>query len=399
MPRKLAQPEFVALMAMLTATVALSVDSMLPGIPLIAAELTPDDVNRAQLVLTAFVLGLGIGTLINGPLSDRFGRKAVIIGGLTVYAAAAVLAATAPTLETLLAARVIQGLGAAAPRVVTMALIRDLYKGREMARISSFIMMIFILVPAVAPALGALIMLGFGWRGIFGSFVVFAALSGLWLIIRQEETLPKAERRALSMATLIAGTKETFSHRSVQIYTLVLMLGFGQMFGLLSSIQQIYGEVFDKTDSFPIWFAAQALISGVGTLMNAKYVVRLGMRRIALSAYIGQIAISSVVLVLIGSGLLPDALAFPVFFVWSVSVFFMAGVTFGNIIALSLERLGHVAGIASSLVQGISTIGAVLIAAPIGLAFNGTVIPLTLGTLICSLVAFLLLRRTVDAEV
>ncbi|MEN8888498.1 MAG: multidrug effflux MFS transporter [Celeribacter marinus] len=399
MPRKLAQPEFVALMAMLTATVALSVDSMLPGIPLIASELTPHDVNRAQLVLTAFVLGLGIGTLINGPLSDRFGRKAVIIGGLTVYAAAAVLAATAPTLETLLAARVIQGLGAAAPRVVTMALIRDLYKGREMARISSFIMMIFILVPAVAPALGALIMLGFGWRGIFGSFVVFAALSGLWLIIRQEETLPKAERRALSMATLIAGTKETFSHRSVQIYTLVLMLGFGQMFGLLSSIQQIYGEVFDKADSFPIWFAAQALISGVGTLMNAKYVVRLGMRRIALSAYIGQIAISSVVLILIGSGLLPDALAFPVFFAWSVSVFFMAGVTFGNIIALSLERLGHVAGIASSLVQGISTIGAVLIAAPIGLAFNGTVIPLTLGTLICSLVAFLLLRRTVDAEV
>ncbi|ALI54370.1 multidrug effflux MFS transporter [Celeribacter marinus] len=399
MPRKLAQPEFVALMAMLTATVALSVDSMLPGIPLIAAELTPDDVNRAQLVLTAFVLGLGIGTLINGPLSDRFGRKAVIIGGLSVYAAAAVLAATAPTLETLLAARVIQGLGAAAPRVVTMALIRDLYKGREMARISSFIMMIFILVPAVAPALGALIMLGFGWRGIFGSFVVFAALSGLWLIIRQEETLPKAERRALSMATLIAGTKETFSHRSVQIYTLVLMLGFGQMFGLLSSIQQIYGEVFDKTDSFPIWFAAQALISGVGTLMNAKYVVRLGMRRIALSAYIGQIAISSVVLVLIGSGLLPDALAFPVFFIWSVSVFFMAGVTFGNIIALSLERLGHVAGIASSLVQGISTISAVLIAAPIGLAFNGTVIPLTLGTLICSLIAYLLLRRTVDAEV
>ncbi|WP_439103471.1 multidrug effflux MFS transporter [Celeribacter marinus] len=399
MPRKLAQPEFVALMAMLTATVALSVDSMLPGIPLIASELTPDDVNRAQLVLTAFVLGLGLGTLINGPLSDRFGRKAVIIGGLTVYAAAAVLAATAPTLETLLAARVIQGLGAAAPRVVTMALIRDLYKGREMARISSFIMMIFILVPAVAPALGSLIMLGFGWRGIFGSFVVFAALSGLWLIIRQEETLPKAERRALSMATLIAGTKETFSHRSVQIYTLVLMLGFGQMFGLLSSIQQIYGEVFDKTDSFPIWFAAQALISGVGTLMNAKYVVRLGMRRIALSAYIGQIAISSVVLALIGSGLLPDALAFPVFFIWSVSVFFMAGVTFGNIIALSLERLGHVAGIASSLVQGISTIGAVLIAAPIGLAFNGTVIPLTLGTLICSLIAYLLLRRTVDAEV
>ncbi|WP_417270603.1 multidrug effflux MFS transporter [Celeribacter sp.] len=398
MPRRLAQPEFIALLAMLTATVALSIDAMLPGIPMIAADLTPEDVNRAQLVLTAFVLGLGVGTLINGPLSDRFGRKPVIIGGLMIYAAAALLAASAPTLETLLASRVIQGLGAAAPRVVAMALIRDLYKGREMARISSFIMMIFILVPAVAPALGSLIMLGFGWRGIFGSFVVFAAISGLWLLVRQEETLPKSERRAFSVKALIAGTKETFSLRSVQIYTLVLTLGFGQMFGLLSSIQQIYGEVFDKADSFPMWFAVQAMISGVGTLMNAKFVVRLGMRRIALSAYLGQIVISTVVLLLFGSGLLPDALQFPVFFIWSVSVFFMAGVTFGNIIALSLEQLGHVAGIASSLVQGLSTIGAVLIAAPIGLAFDGTILPLTVGTLVCSAAAYLLLKRTVDAE-
>ncbi|WP_417248777.1 multidrug effflux MFS transporter [Celeribacter sp.] len=396
MPRRLSQPEFIALLALLSATVAFSMDSMLPALPEIAQTLSPDAPNRAQLILTSFMFGLGLGTLLAGPLSDAFGRRTVIVGGLALYAVAAILTMTVQSLDSLVALRVIQGLGAAAPRVVSTAMVRDLYQGREMARLQSFVMMIFILVPAVAPAIGAVIISGFGWRGVFGSFAVFAAISTFWLMSRQEETLPRENRRPLSISKLIAGTRETLSNASVRIYIAALTLGFGQMFGLLSSIQQIYGEIFDRADSFPMWFALQALISGFGTFFNARFVVTLGMRRIALSAYATQIAISSIVLVITLSGLLPDGLAFPVFFFWSVSVFFMAGVTFGNLISLALEPLGHLAGLGASVTQGIATVLAVLIAAPIGLAFNGTLVPILIGTLLCSGGAFLLLRRTID---
>ncbi|GAA3875572.1 multidrug effflux MFS transporter [Celeribacter arenosi] len=398
MPRRLSQSEFIALLAFLFAAVAFSIDSMLPALPQIAQELTAQDINRAQLVLTSFVLGLGIGTLFTGPLSDAWGRKAVITGGLALYAVAAWYAAHAPTLEGMLAARVVQGMGAAAPRIVGLAMVRDLYKGREMARITSFVMMIFILVPAVAPALGALVISGFGWRGVFYSFIIFAIVNSVWLNIRQEETLSRENRRPLRFATLWNGVKETLSNPTVRIYITVLTLGFAQMFALISTTQQIYADVFDKGDVFTIWFAATALLSGTGTVLNAVMVMRFGMRRIAIAAYGAQTIISGLILAGTLAGVIPPVLAFPVFFFWSVSIFFMAGVTFGNLTALALEPLGHIAGLASSVVGAISTILAAFIAAPIGLMFDGTIVPLLAGALICSAIAFMLMRRTVEPE-
>ncbi|KAF0674746.1 nitric-oxide synthase bacterial [Profundibacterium mesophilum KAUST100406-0324] len=380
-------------MATLFATVAFSIDAMLPALPALAADLAPRDANRAQLVLTAFVLGMGIGTLFAGPISDAIGRKRAISLGIALYCIASVLAVLATSLEMLLVARLLQGLGAAGPRIVSLALVRDLYEGRRMAQIMSFVMMIFVLIPAVAPFIGSLVVPYFGWRGIFGLFVLLGLVNLVWLNLRQPETLPPEARRPLRAAALRSALREVLSHKAVRLYILVMALGYGQMFGYLSSVQQIYAEVFGITDDFPLWFMAMALLSGLGTITNAALVMRLGMRRITLAAYGGQAVISAALLLLTLAGF-GGAGSFPVFFAWSVSIFLMAGLTFGNLNALALQPLGHVAGMASSVTGSIATVLAVFIAAPIGLAFDGTPLPMVVGTLTCSGLALCLMLRT-----
>jgi DHA1 family bicyclomycin/chloramphenicol resistance-like MFS transporter len=392
-------PEFVALSAMLFATIAFSIDAMLPALPQIAADLSPTDANRAQLVLTAFVLGMGIGTFFAGPISDRLGRRTTITAGIALYIMASLWAMTAQSLEALLVARVIQGLGASGPRVVTLAMIRDLYEGRRMAQVVSFVMTVFILVPAFAPTLGAGILALTGtWQGIFGAFIVFGLAGGLWLNLRQPETLPLEARRPFRAGPLLAAAREVLTHRMVLLYIAVLSLGFGQMFALLSSIQQIYDATFGRGTNFPFWFMATGLLSAGGTILNATLVMRLGMRRLAITAYAAQTAIAALLLALWGTGLMPGWLAFPAFFFWSTSIFFMAGLTFGNLNALALQPMGHIAGMAASVVGAISTVLAVPIAAPIGLAFDGTPVPLLAGTAVCSGLALLLMRKSRELD-
>lgn len=394
--RRLPLPEFVAMLAFLFATVAFSIDAMLPALPDIAAELTPDNVNRAQLILTVFMAGMGIGTLFAGPISDALGRKPAIYLGAAIYVVATLAAIFADSLEFLLAARFVQGLGAASPRIVGMALIRDLYSGREMARISSFVMMVFILIPALAPSIGAGIIWFSGWHGVFVAFILFALIGSAWLGLRQAETLPPAARRPLRIGPLSAAAREVLADRQVMLCTVILTLGFGQMFGLLSSAQQLFGETYGKGDSFPAWFALMALLSGAGTLLNATFVMRFGMRRIAKWAYVMQTVVSTAMLALTLTDALPASLRFPAFFFWAVSVFFMAGVTFGNLNALALQRMGHIAGMAASIIAALSTIAATLIAAPVGLLYDGTAIPAITATLICSALAWFLMRGLRD---
>ncbi len=395
-PRRLALPEFTAMLASLTATVAFSIDAMLPALPEIAAQLSPGDVNRAQLVLTAFVLGMGIGTFIVGPVSDAFGRKRTITAGILIYMIGAFLATQADSLETLLFARALQGLGAAAPRIVPMALVRDLYSGREMARVTSIIMMIFILVPAVAPSVGAVIIGLSDWRGVFWAFIAFGTVGMSWVNLRQPETLSPDRRRPLRIGTLVAGVREVLAEREVRLYTLILTLGFGQMFALLSSSQQLFTAYGASAGAFPKWFALMALLAGSGSVLNAKFVVHLGMRRIATAAYLMQVICSAVMLALVLLGLPMGGAGFAAVFLWSVTVFFMAGVTFGNLNALAMQKMGHLAGMTASVVTALSTVGAVLIAAPVGLMFNGSALPIVCATLICSALAWALMRRTVD---
>lgn len=390
---RLSLPEFTAMLAMLFATIAFSIDAMLPAFPAIAAELTPDAPNRAQLILSAFILGMGVGTLFAGPLSDAWGRKPVIGGGLLLYVVGAALARMAPSLELLLLARALQGLGAAGPRIAGVALSRDLYEGREMARVMSFVMMVFMVVPALAPMIGTFVIAFAGWRAIFLAFMVFGLAALAWVWVRQAETLLPPARRALSGGLIMSGLREVLANREVRLYTAVMTLGFGQMMGLLSSIQQIFAETYDRAAQFPYWFALIACFSATASFVNGKLVMRVGMRRLAEVAYLVQMILSLAMCGLFALDILHGWPAFLAFFFWATSVFFIAGFTFGNLNALAMQQMGHLAGMATSVISAISTVLAVVIAAPVGLAFNGTALPAMVAVAVCSALAYLLMRK------
>ncbi|MFY0691435.1 MAG: multidrug effflux MFS transporter [Paracoccaceae bacterium] len=372
-----------------TALVAFSIDAMLPALPAIAAEISPDFPNRAQLVLTSFVLGMGLGTLVTGPLSDTFGRKPVILVGTALFILGAIMAGRATTLEEMVLARVLQGLGVAGPRIVALAIVRDLYAGRQMAQIVSYAMMIFTLVPAIAPAFGAVIMDAAGWRSIFLAFVLFAIFSVGWLTLRQPETLPAPARQPFNPPALAKAFRACLSERIFVLSALAQSVTYAMLFAALSSIQQIFGSVYDRAESFPAWFAVIALIGGLAAVLNARLVIRLGMRRMILIGFCGQAVISGIVVAAWLGGGVPFAL----FMAWTTSVFFMTGLVIGNLNALALEPLGHVAGMAASLMGSIATILGAALAIPVGLAFNGTVLPLSLSICLLALSGALILKQ------
>ena len=393
MPAKpVSQTEFIAIVAMLFATIAISIDAMLPALPQIAATLSPGAPNAVQLVVTSFVFGMGIGTLFTGPLSDAYGRKRVIMFGSGLYAAAALACYFAPTLETLLIARVVQGIGSAAPRTVSIAMVRDLFKGREMARILSFVFMIFTLVPAVAPLMGQTIIAFADWHAIFLAYIAFSAVTMLWMGLRQLETLAMADRRPLHLKTLWAATGELAQHRVIVISTLVQTLTLAALFATLSSMQSIFEIRFNRAESFPLWFAFIALASMSGSLLNSRVVMTLGMRRVIIATYSVQVGLTLIVLAVIALGLLPEALAFPAHILWSVGLFSMMGLTMGNLNAMAMEPVGHIAGLAASVTSSIATVGSVLLAIPVGLAFNGTVLPLLTGVGVLLSLALIVMR-------
>lgn len=384
--------EFIALIAMMFATIALSVDAMLPALPSIGAELSPENPNRAQFIVATFIVGLGIGTFFTGPLSDAFGRKPVIIWGAGIYVLSAITAWLSQSLEVVLAARLVMGLGAAAPRVVALAIVRDLYSGREMARMMSIAMLIFTLVPAIAPLMGAGIIALSGWRAIFLAFAVFAIIIIAWMQLRLNEPLPVENRRPFRLPLMISATREIFAHPAVRISILVQTLCYGVLFSMILMVQPIFDQVFDRAESFPVWFGLVAVISGSASLLNAAIVVRVGMRRIVTWTLAMQVVLSSSML-LLGTLGLSDTVQFGLFIFWQTSVFFMAGMTMGNLNAMAMEPMGHIAGIAASVVGAVSTVLSTLIAAPVGQLFDGTTFPLTAAVLVmCSLGWLLMLH-------
>ncbi len=387
-----ALPEFIALMAMMTALVAFSIDAMLPALPAIASDLVPEDVNRAQLVLGVFIIALGLGTLFAGPLSDRFGRRPVLVFGVVIYAIGALLAWAAPTLEALLAARLLQGLGCAGPRVVTMAITRDRFSGAQMARIMSYVMIVFSLVPALAPLLGAQITNAFGWRTVFLAFIGFSFLMGMWFFIRQPETLMPEKRAALSISSLARAVKEILGHPTTRLTIIISALGFAMLFTTLSSVQQVFDITYGNGPEFPYYFGAIALLATSSGFINAHFVERLGMRAMIKGILVLQVGLSS--FMLLSTFIVSDAsLSFVIYIIWVFSMFFQAGLMFGNLNALALEPMGHIAGLAASVITAFSTIGAMVIAIPLAMSFDGTARPIAVGVLACAILALFLTTR------
>jgi len=390
---KVSTSELIAVLAMLSATVAFATDAMLPAFPDIGAELSAEAPNRAQLVIATFMMGLGLGTFITGPLCDAIGRQKVAIGGSVLIVIFATIGAMAQSLEVLLFARFLQGLGSAGPRVAAMAIVRDLFKGREMAKIMSFIIFVFTLAPVFAPSIGWALMTALGWRAIFISFGIFAIISASWLWLRLPETLAPENKRAFQPSKLIGGLREILSIRRVVLAMGAQTLIFAILMSALMSSQQAFEDVFDQGTHFHLWFALMAAFAAFANLINASLVMRLGMRAIVKSALIVQGGMTFVLFLSMATGLLPAAWLFPAGLIWFTSVFYLAGFGIGNLTSIAMEPVGHMAGLAASIIAAVPTIVSMAIAVPIGQAFNGTMIPLTGSTFVLAAVALVFVHK------
>ena len=383
--------EFIALMAMMAASVAFSIDAMLPALSVIAADLSPDTPNRAQLIVTAFLAGLGLGTALAGPLSDSYGRRPVILAGAAIYIGGAALAVLAQSLDTLLAARAVQGLGAAAFRIVALAIIRDVAAGREMARLMSFVMMVFALTPAMAPLVGAGLIALAGWRAVFAAFIVFALILSGWMMLRLPEPLPPARRSPFRLRPLALAMRSVLAHPVTRRAIAVQMLAMTTLFTSLSVVQPTFDTTFGRGGEFPFWFFGMALVAGSGSLLNARLVVRLGMVRMVRGALIVQVALTCLAILAWSIGL-PPKVQFAVFLIWQTGVFMQAGFTLGNLNALAMSPMGGIAGMAASVTGAVATLGSVALAIPIGQQFDGTPMPAHLGVLAAVLAGLALLH-------
>ena len=390
-PNRLSIAEFASLAALLFSLVALSIDAMLPAMGEIANDLGVADRNDAQLVIGVFFLGNAFGQLLFGPLSDTFGRKRVIVAGLALFLFGCLVSVVAQSFSVLMIGRLLQGLGAAGPRTVTVSMVRDLYSGRAMARIMSISMSIFILVPIIAPAVGQVILWVASWRYIFGTFFLTGFIALFWLVIRQPETLPVSGRHPLKFAALAAGFMTVCRSRVAVGYTLAMGAMFGAFVGFLSSVQQIFQDVFGVGDHFPFYFAILAVFFGVASLINARIVVRFGMKIIVSLAMAFAALVSTVYLVFCLSVDTPGLLSF---MLWGGLCFLGIGLVIGNINALAMEPLGKIAGLGAALVGFLSSFISFLLGVPIGRAFDGTVLPMITGFMVLGTVSLILILWT-----
>ena len=398
-PSRISSREFIVLIALLMSVVAISIDALLPALGFISQEIALEHPNQIQYVISVLFLGMAIGQLVCGPLSDATGRKKVLYVGIFLFLAGSCICYFAQDINTLLIGRFIQGLGIAGPYVSAISIVRDKYTGNEMARVMSFVMLIFIMVPALAPSLGQAVLLVSSWRYVFVLYVVYASVIGLWIFFRLEETLPQAYRIPFTTRGFMDGFKEVISNYSTMCYTLCMGLFFGSFLGYLNSSQQIFQELFNTGKLFTVYFGVLALLFGLSSLVNAHFVQKWGMDYLCNRAVWGIIIGSAIFLAvqfLVGPNLW-------MFLVYAAILFFCFGLVFGNINAMAMEPMGHVAGIASAIIGASSSLISMFIGTAIGQMYNNTLIPVTCGFLILSVLALLILnlaksRKEADAE-
>ncbi|MBR0564902.1 multidrug effflux MFS transporter [Azoarcus sp. L1K30] len=382
--------EFVGFIAACMALNALAIDVMLPALPMLHADFSLTDPNQAQAVIGVYLLGMGMSQLVYGPLSDRYGRRPVLIGGLIVFAVAGFLSAITDSFATLLAARLLQGVGAGAPRVIAVSLARDKYSGPQMGKVMSLAMMVFMAVPILAPSMGQLILLVAPWRWAFGALVVAGTVVLSWTLLRLQESLPPERRRAISATAIFGAYRITLSSRVAVGYMLALGLVVGGHMGFITSAQQIFVDVFDVGRSFTLLFAAVAASLAVAAFTNSRLVHRFGMRRIALTGLAVLVGINLVHLGLALTG--RETLL--VFMLLQGGSVFLFGFLASNLNTLAMEPLGHVAGTASSMIGFFSTVTGALIGLLIGHLFNGSVSPLIVAYVVLGALALVTVYYT-----
>lgn len=381
--------EFICLMAVLMSLVALATDAMLPALGEIGNSLQVSDPNSPQLVISILFLGMAMGLMLYGPVSDSFGRKKAIYLGLSIFLIGDLISLLSNDLTTMLLGRFLQGFGGASCRVVTQAMIRDKFQGNKMARVMSLIMMFFILVPVLAPSVGQAILLVGDWHAIFLFIFIIGFIGLIWLGVRQPETWPQAKRLPFSGAVIWSGIKETVSNRYTRTYMFAAGIMFGAFIGYLSSTQQILQVQYQLGDAFSIYFGALALVIGFSSFVNSKLVMRFGMQNLCLMALciLSFVAAAFSVYAYAFDGH-PSLMSFLAFM---AVTFFCFGILFGNFNALAIEPLGHIAGVANSIISSIQTFISVIIGATIGQCYDGSVLPLVLGFLICGVSSVLLM--------
>lgn len=371
--------EFVALMALMTSLVALSIDAVLPALSQIGADLEITDPRQTHLIVSLFFVGMAFGQLYYGPLSDDKGRRYAIISGLIVFAIGSLVCIYAESLEVMLIGRVIQAFGVSGPRIAALAVIRDKYEGEAMAKVMSFIMMVFILVPMLAPIFGQSILFWFSWKYIFSSFLIFGLLIGIWFFIRQPETLPKEKRLPFSWSQLWISTKFILTHKLVMFYTISSGIIFGAFLAYISSSQTLFQHIYDTGELFPMYFALLAFSIGLASFTNGNLVMRLGMRTLCTWAMVGWIFFSGIlsVLCLTSDGVPPFWQFVTVLF----CAFFCIGIMFGNINAMAMQPLGEMAGLGAAIIGSLSSIVSVPTALFVGSYIENSITPVALGFL------------------
>jgi len=381
--------EFVALMAALMSLNALAIDAMVPALPAIGHALGVLEENQRQLVVSLYVFGFGTTQIVYGPLSDRFGRKPVLLTALVLYVGFALACAAAGSFALLLAARMLQGAAAAATRVLVVSIVRDRYEGHAMARLMSLAFLVFLLMPVLAPSFGQLTLLFAPWRAIFFGLAIFAAIVLAWSVVRLPETLHPEYRRPLSAAAIWSATRETLTNRQSLGYTLGFTFMMGSLMGYINSIQQIVFDVFQRPELIAATFAGVAGPMAVTSYANSRLVERVGTKRLA---HAGLAGFTVFALVHLASAEIGESL--PLFIVLQGLTMACFGLSSANLGALAMQPLGHIAGTASSVQGTVGTICGALLGLAVGQSFDGSTIPMIGGFALFGATALAILAIT-----
>ncbi len=382
------QFEFVALMASLMSIVALAIDALLPALDYIGFSIGTTKSSDTQLLITMIFLGLGTGPLIFGPISDSLGRKPIVYMGFAIFIVASLICIYSESLWMMVFGRILQGVGLSAPRTISIAMVRDSYSGDYMARIMSFITVVFILVPIIAPALGKFVLDNYNWQAIFYLQLVFCILVSWWFWKRQPETLPEAKRVRFTSHIFADGLKELVKYQRTIGYTFISGFITGSFMVYLSSAQQIFHNQYNLQEEFPFIFAGLAISIGSATFLNGTLVLRYGMERIINTSVISYFFISLTYIILFYNTSNPPVVVLLAFFALQ---FFAIGFLFGNVRAMAMEPIGHIAGIGAAITGFISTMMAVPISVYIGKFVDQKALPLFIGFVICSFLSILVI--------